>query len=46
MCGACGIPNTGRDSCEVCGAGSPTATPEGLTAAALADAGVARKLQF
>jgi hypothetical protein len=44
-CGACGTPNTDRDSCEVCDTTSPTATPEGLAATALADAAAARALQ-
>ncbi|MEV6758421.1 hypothetical protein [Streptomyces sp. NPDC051214] len=44
-CGACSTPNTGRDSCAACDTASPTATVEGLAAAALADAGVARTLQ-
>ncbi|MWA16266.1 hypothetical protein [Streptomyces sp. BA2] len=44
-CVACGIPNTGRDSCKICDTASPTATPGGLAATALADAGAARALQ-
>lgn len=44
-CGACVTPNTDRDACKVCGTASPTATPEGLAATALADAGAARALQ-
>lgn len=46
MRGACGTPNTGRDSCKACDTASPTATPESLAATALADAGDARAAQI